>query len=122
MTLSLRFRLHRRLVAVVAAYGLALHGLLSAIAGAVPPLDPVLCAASVPGHGGVGRDAPPPSHWPDGANCGMCPLVCGGTAMTPPAATIVPVLVSGEAQLPQPVGAAPRAAPPRGGLARAPPA
>ena|SRR5215472_5587966 len=120
MIFSLRFAPHRRrLVAVAAAYGLALHGLLSVLAGATPPLDPVLCAADVPGHGGVGRNAPPASHWPD---CAACPLVCGGAAVPPRAAAIVPTGAVREIPPLQPILAAPRPAPPRSGLARAPPA
>src|SRR5262249_24576471 len=119
MIFSLRFAPHRRrLVAVAAAYGLALHGLLSVLAGATPPLDPLLCAADVPGPGGVGRDAPPASRWHD---CSACPRV-GVCATLPRAAYIVPPGAVRESPPLQPILAAPRPAPPRSGLARAPPA
>ena len=113
--------IHRRLVALVAAYAFALHGLLIAFAPASPVLgfDAPLCAAAVSHGGDAGKNGPPPV--PD---CTLCPLMCSSAAGPLPSfdAKLVPPVGSGEV-LPAPSHAAPVVRPAaQAGLARAPPA
>jgi hypothetical protein len=113
-----RIGLHRRLVALVAAYGLVLQAMLSAFA--VVPIaaaEAVICTAGTSSHGGT--DAPPVPHHPD---CTICPLACGGAAVPPPAVAIVSTFHVSEAPPARPVIPSVRPAVLRAGLARAPPA
>lgn len=71
----------RRLIALVAAYGLALQAMLAAVAAVTPALDQIICAADTdPGGAGDTRHLPTPGHEP---GCPLCPLVCGGVAALP---------------------------------------
>ncbi len=119
-----RAGVHRRLVALVAAYGLALQGVLAAVAVASPALalDAVVCSAHAPG-GQADRNpgGNPPPHGPD---CALCPFACGNAAVAPPArtATLAAILGPGEAMpAPRPNIPVARTVLPAG-LARAPPA
>lgn len=113
-----RVGLHRQLVALFAAYGLALQGLLAAVAAVAPALaaDAAVCSVQAPAHGAPGH-APP--HGPD---CTLCPLIgCG--AITPPArpTSLAPIVRASES-MPAPHSAIPIARTIlRAGLARAPP-
>jgi len=117
-----RASLHRRLVALVAAYGVALQGLFAAVAAVSPAaaLDAVVCPApaSAPaGHAGGG--APP--HRPD---CPFCPLACGSAVTPPPpAASLVLIAAVGDVMpaMPQPQQRPMSRIVLRDGLARAPP-
>jgi DUF2946 family protein len=81
MAVMPRVHLHRRLIALIAAYGLALQALLSAF-GAVSPamaLDSIICAADGDLRGG-GEGGPIPSRPGHESGCAICPLACGGAA------------------------------------------
>jgi hypothetical protein len=117
MTHFSRIGLRRRLVALAAAYGLALQALLSAFPVAAPALDPIICAAGAASHDG--GTAPPAPHGPD---CTVCPLACGAAALPPPLAARIAVTFGTAAT----IRARPTERPPmlivtRAGLARAPP-
>lgn len=111
----------RRLIALVAAYGLALQTTLAAIAAVAPTFDQVICAADNDPRGGADTEHPsPPGHE---RGCPLCPLACGGAPVLPRLdATIAPPLGFGAAI------AAPASTVSlarifhRAGLARAPPA
>lgn len=112
---------HRRLVALLAAYGLALHGLLSTFAAGSPVLafDAPLCShASAEQHGGSGKRLP--AH--DSA-CTLCPFMCGTAGPLPSfdAKLALPVL-TGAAPLPARPAVPVARAVVHAGLARAPPA
>jgi len=114
-----RAGLHRRLVALVAAYAVALQGLLAAIAAVSPAraLDAVVCTAQALEHSGHQDGRAPPR--PD---CTLCPLACA-SAVVPPAsaARLVLILAPGD-PMPTPRAERPVArAMLRAGLARAPP-
>jgi hypothetical protein len=117
-----RISLRRRVVALVAAYALALQGLLAAFVAVAPStsLDPVICTAGAPAHGADGHDAPPVV--PHGPDCPICPLACAGAAVLPPVAAVVAAVAADMAPPPQPVATSFRPAVLRAGLARAPPA
>jgi hypothetical protein len=113
-----RVGIHRRLVALFAAYGLVLQGLLAAVAAVAPTLaaDAVVCSVQVPAHGAPGH-APP-----HGSDCTLCPLICCG-AIAPPArpASLAPIVGASDA-VPAPRSAILIARTIlRAGLARAPP-
>ncbi len=115
-----RTGLHRRLIALVAAYGLALQALLVAAVA----LSPDVAAASVICAGersGPQRDLPAaPRH---GIGCALCTLACAGGAPLPASApTIAPIAGSGTAmRQPSLAGPIARGAV-RAGFARGPPA
>ena len=116
----LRTGLPRRLIALVAAYGLALQAMLSAVAAVAPAFDQIICTAGRDAGGTDTRHPSLPGHEP---GCPLCPLACGGALALPRLdAVIAPPLGFGVAI------AAPAAAAPlvrivcRAGLARAPPA
>jgi hypothetical protein len=123
-----RARLHRRLIALVAAYGLALQALLSAFAAVAPAdaldlvtLDPIVCAGGPHPEGGEGGESLPARSRHD-SGCALCPLGCGGALPAAwPDAGMVGVLHV-VAVTPRPRMSVP---PARGvirtGLARAPP-
>ena len=117
-----RAGLNRRLIALVAAYALALQTLLAAVVAAAPfdPLASVVCSTG---------DAPAPSDAPASPSpehqlgCVLCPLGCGGAAALPSFATIaVGIDRRGMPLRPPRVAASVARAPSRAGLARAPPA
>jgi hypothetical protein len=114
----------RRLVALIAAYGLALQALLSAFAAVVPAgaLDWVVCSADGQARGGEGdrNDSPAPGHGPD---CAVCPLVCGSAAPLPSSDIQVVLMLGSGAALPeQHLAGLVAPAVIHAGLARAPPA
>jgi len=112
--------LHRRLVALVAAYAVALQGLLAAVAAVSPAraLDAVICSAQASAHAGHEGGHAPPLR-PD---CTFCPLACGAAAPPPASAARLVLIVAPGAPMPaprpdRPVGRGVL----RAGLARAPP-
>jgi len=116
-----RTGLPRRLIALVAAYGLALQAMLAAVAAVAPPLDQVICATGAGPHGAADPKHPPaPGHQP---GCMLCPLACG-TALPGPSVDAVAACPIGAgvaiAVPPTAVALAPIVR--RAGLARAPPA
>jgi len=119
MRIMRRAGLHRRLVALVAAYAVALQGLLAAVAAVSPAhaLDAVVCMAQAPAHAGhTGREAP---RRPD---CMLCPLACGSAVTPPTSAVRLVLIVAPGAPMPAPRADQPVArAMLRAGLARAPP-
>jgi hypothetical protein len=114
-----RAGLHRRLVALVAAYAVALQGLLAAVAAVSPAraLEAVLCTAQAGEHPGQqGGHAPPR---PD---CTLCPLACASAVAPPASAARVVLIVALGDPMPAPRAERPAArAMLRAGLARAPP-
>jgi hypothetical protein len=121
----LRSGIPRRLIALVAAYGLVLQAMLAAVAAVASPLDQVICAADTDPRSA--SDTPHPSlpgqlpgHEP---GCPLCPLACGGALGLPHLdATVAPPLGFGIAMA---MPAAASLVVPivrRAGLARAPPA
>ena len=118
-----RTGLHRRLIALAAAYALALQALF--VAFAAPPglgLDQVICTADghAPAGGADDRSPAPGGHAP---GCPLCPLACGATLALPPVGFTVAVFVEPSAAprlaaVPAPVTRIVA----RAGLARAPPA
>ncbi|HEY2135679.1 MAG TPA: DUF2946 family protein [Xanthobacteraceae bacterium] len=114
-------RLGRRLVALVAAYGLALQVLLSGFVTA-SPAGAIICTADHAGAAAGAVDTNPfhlPGH-PDA--CAVCALACGAAAPAPSGdAGIAPMQAAAEAvPAPRPAAAV-RHAMVRAGLARAPP-
>jgi hypothetical protein len=109
---------HRRLVALVAAYALALQGLLTVVSSVSPALAPnaAICSTATPSHGEPGRKGP--VHRPD---CLGCALACGGATMPSRAASLFPAFGPSEAMRALPAGAPVARAPVHAGLARAPP-
>lgn len=111
--------IHRRLVALVAAYALALQGLLTVFSSVSPALAPnaEICSTATPSHGEPGRKGP--VHRPD---CPLCVLACSGAAMLPSrAASLIPAFGPSEAMRALPADAPVARAPVHAGLARAPP-
>jgi hypothetical protein len=116
----IRAGLHRRLIALAAAYALALQALIAVAAVTAPSLGAVLCSSDHRSPGQGGRDAPAPAHE---LACAFCPFA-GPDAAPLPEAVAIAVRFD-----PAPAArAAWRAAAPairvvlRAGLARAPPA
>jgi len=113
--MSAMFRFRRRLIALAAAYALALQPMLATL-GFSLGVDSAICAASGP-HGD-GTAPGPHGH----AGCAVCPAAGGGLPVQWPDARIASVLGLGVA-MPMHVAAAPTArAAARSGPARAPPA
>lgn len=109
--------IHRRLVALVAAYALALQGLLTVFSLVSLGPDSAICSTTTPSHGEAGGKGP--VHRPD---CPGCALVCGGAGMLPGrAASLILTFGPGEAMRVLPAGAPVARAPVHAGLARAPP-
>ena len=111
----------RRLIALVAAYGLVLQAMLSAVAAVAPAFDQVICAAGTDPRGAADTGHPSqPGHEP---GCPLCPLACGGALALPrPDAVAAPRLGFGVAIV-APIATVPLARiVRRAGLARAPPA
>jgi hypothetical protein len=111
--------IHRRLVALVAAYALAVQGLLTVFSSVSPALAPnaAICSTATPSHGEPGRKGP--SHRPD---CPGCALACSGAAMLPSrAASLFPAFGPSEAMRVLPASAPVARAQVHAGLARAPP-
>jgi|SRR5580704_4021635 hypothetical protein len=117
----LRARLPRRLIALTAAYALALQTLLAAVVVLAPDaaFASVICASDHLSQGT--RDAPAPPA--PGHDCPFCPLAGASAAALPPCpATAVRVDGAGAPMRPS-CGAVPaRRLVTRAGLARAPPA
>jgi hypothetical protein len=116
-----RTALHRRLIALVAAYGLALQALLAGTVALSPSaaIASVICA-------GERSDAPQrelPASPHHGIDCTFCTLACaGGVALPTSAPTIVPIARYGAA-IEQPRFATPIVrSVVRAGFARGPPA
>ncbi|HEY1544220.1 MAG TPA: hypothetical protein VGG01_17615 [Xanthobacteraceae bacterium] len=117
-----RTGLHRRLIALVAAYGLALQALLAAAVALSPgaAAAAVICAGER--SGGASQSVPPatPHH---GIGCALCTLACAGGAALPTNAPSVARMADPGTVMRQPYLAEPV---PRGvaraGLARGPPA
>ena len=55
MPAMLRTGMPRRLIALVAAYGLVLQAMLSAVAAVAPAFDQVICAAGTDPRGEIGK-------------------------------------------------------------------
>lgn len=111
--------IHRRLVALVAAYALALQGLLTVFWSVSPALAPnaAICSTATPSHGEPGRKGP--VHRPD---CPGCALACSGAAMLPArAASLIVAFGPSEAMRALPASAPVGRVPVHAGLARAPP-
>lgn len=117
----IRTGLHRRLIALVAAYALALQALL----GAVVALSPGAAAASVicagERAGGSQRDLPAAPHHDIG--CALCALACAGGAALPTNVPAVAPMVGAGPRMRQPqlAGSVARSVV-RAGSARGPPA
>lgn len=82
-----RTGLHRRLIALVAAYGLALQALLAVVVVLSPDAAAmsVICAGE---RGGApARDLPATPH--HGFGCALCALACAGGATPPASASAV---------------------------------
>jgi hypothetical protein len=115
-----RTGLSRRLIALVAAYGLALQAMFAAVVVAAPgaAFASVICA---PGHhwspAGT-RDTPASGH---GCDCPFCPLV-GAAALPSAVATMVRIYGAAAPMPPWRFAAPARPFVSRAGLARAPPA
>jgi hypothetical protein len=117
----LRTGLHRRLIALVAAYGLALQALLATVVALSPGAGAtsVICAGE--------RDRGPQPELPavprHGIGCALCALACGGGAALPTnPPTIALIAGPGTAMRhPQLVGSTARGVV-RAGFARGPPA
>ena len=116
-----RTGLNRRLIALVAAYGLALQALLVAAVALSPDAAAasVICAGERTG--APQRDLPAAPH--RGIGCALCTLACAGGAVPPAsAATVAPTSGSGIAmRQPHPAGPIARRVV-RAGFARGPPA
>jgi hypothetical protein len=121
----LRTGVSRRLIALVAAYGLALQAMLAGVVVAAPDaaFPAVICA---PDHhsNAAGTGDPPalpaPGH---GSNCPFCPLACGGSTTLPSTVPTAVSFASVAAPMPPWRSAAPASrVMSRAGLARAPPA
>jgi hypothetical protein len=119
--IMLRTGLHRRLIALVAAYGVALQALLAGAVAFAPSAvaASVICAGERPG--GPQRELPATPH--HGIDCAFCTLTCaGGVALPASLPSIAPIAGTGTA-LRQPHVASPIArSVVRAGLARGPPA
>jgi hypothetical protein len=123
-----RARLHRRLIALIAAYGLALQALLSAFAVVSPAaaldlfaIDPIICATGAHPGGGESDGSLParPGH---DVGCALCPLGCGGALAAAWPDARVSLTVHIITAVPQPrMAAAVARVGIRTGLARAPP-
>jgi len=116
-----RANLHRRLVALIAAYGVALQGLFAAVAAVAPSaaLDPIVCAApaSAPTGHTTGGHGPP-----HGLDCTSCPLACGSAVTPPPPdASLARFAAAGDAVPAMPPERPVARVVLRAGLARAPP-
>jgi hypothetical protein len=118
----LRSGLSRRLIALVAAYGLALQAMLAAVVVAAPStaFASVICAPDHPSNaGGTGLPAAP-GH---GCDCPSCPLAGAGAAALPSGVSAtVRVYGAGAPMLPWHATAPVSRIAARAGLARAPPA
>jgi hypothetical protein len=117
-----RTGLHRRLIALVAAYGLALQALLAAAVALSPgaAAAAVICAGERSG-GAPQPDLPATPH--HGIGCALCTLACaGGAALPTNAPSVAPIAGSGtlmrQPHLAEPVVRSVA----RAGLARGPPA
>ncbi len=118
--LMVRRGIHRRLVALAAAYALALHGLVVALAppSAAPAFAAPLCSQQAAYGGGAGKRLP--AHDPD---CTVCPLACASAVPLPTVDVSLapPMRIGG--RLLAPWRAAPVVRPVvQAGLARGPPA
>jgi hypothetical protein len=115
-----RTGLSRRLIALVAAYGLALQAMFAAVVVAAPStaFASVICAPDHHWTPGGTRDTPTPGH---GCDCPFCPLA---SAAALPCAAATMARISGAAAPMPPWRFAAPAKPfvSRAGLARAPPA
>ena len=115
----LRTGLSRRLIALVAAYGLALQALFAAVVVAAPStaFASVICAPDHPSDAGDTPHTPAPGH---GCDCPFCPLA-GAGAVALPSGVVSPVRVYGTAPPLRSRRATEPAnlATPRAGLARA---
>jgi hypothetical protein len=116
--------LHRRLIAVVAAYGLALQTVLSAVAAVPAGLEhaSIICSAEQhrPAVGITDRLPPPTDHR---SGCLMCPLLCAGAIDLPRTQTVLAVALVFSATIASTHADAVNANTfVRAGLARAPPA
>jgi len=116
-----RTGLHRRLIALVAAYALALQTLLAAAVA----LSPGAAAASVicAGERGGGSQGELPAAPHHGIGCALCTLACAGGAALPANASMVAPIAATAITMRQPQRAGPIArGVVRAGLARGPPA
>jgi len=116
-----RTGLHRRLIALVAAYGLALQALLAVAVVLSPDVGAaaVICAGER--GGGPQPDLPAAPH--HAISCALCTLACaGGAALPASTPTVAPIAGPGAAvRQPHLAGSPPRSVV-RAGLARGPPA
>jgi hypothetical protein len=118
----LRTGLSRRLIALVAAYGLALQAMLAAVIVAAPGIGfaSIICAPGHPSDAGRTRQPPAPGH---GCDCPLCPLAGSGAAALPSALPATIRIYAAAAPMPPWRAAAPASRMVlRAGLARAPPA
>jgi hypothetical protein len=116
---------HRRLIALVAAYGLALQALLSVVVAVSPAAEfgAIICSAGAHPGGGAADDQLPPSPG-HRIGCPVCALGCAGAA--PPvgsdAASVILWFTSSKVAREWPAVAPGARLFARVGLARAPPA
>jgi hypothetical protein len=122
MASMFRTGLHRRLIALVAAYGLALQALLAAAVALSPDAAArsVICAGERAG--GTQREMPAaPLH--HGVGCALCTLACAGGAVPPASVpTVAPIACPGMAMRPPHVASSISRGVVHGGFARGPPA
>jgi hypothetical protein len=114
-----RTGLSRRLIALVAAYGLALQAMFAAVVVAAPStaFAAVVCASDHHSNPAGTRDPPAPGHE---CGCPFCPLA--GAALLSAAATMVRLSGAAAPMPPWRFAAPARPFVSRAGLARAPPA
>jgi hypothetical protein len=118
-----RTGLSRRLIALVAAYGLALQAMLAGVGAPGAAFAAAICAPGHDWNSPGAPDIPVPPVPGRGSECPFCPLACSGSADLPPSGmpTAVRIYGAGAPMLPSP-GAAPASRiVSRAGLARAPP-
>jgi hypothetical protein len=121
----LRTGVSRRLIALVAAYGLALQAMLAGVVVAAPDaaFPAVICAPDHHLNAVDTRDPPTlpaPGH---GSDCPFCLLACGGSTTLPSGVPTAVRFHGAAAPMPPWRSAAPASrVMPRAGLARAPPA
>lgn len=116
-----RTGLHRRLIALVAAYGLALQALLAGAVALSPSAAAasVICAGERPGE----PQREPPATPRHGIDCALCTLACaGGTALPTSPPMIAPIARHGPAMRPLDPSTPIARSVVRAGFARGPPA
>ena len=114
-----RAGLNRRLIALVAAYALALQTLFAVAASPLDPFASIICSIAHASPADPAPMLPPPGHR---YGCAFCPLAgAGAVALPPSAATALPVEDASASMDPGHAAAPAAPAVARAGLARAPP-